>query len=117
MTQKYGDTWATYQAAWAEISGPERAQLLERSVSSECVYSDPMGQARGLQELTTYIENFLTTASGSTFKNSKFSEHHGHAVATWKLLDTSGGVIQNGNSYARFGDDGRLTRIIGFFDA
>lgn len=114
-TKAYEDTWAMYQAAWADITGTERRDLVSRSVSEDFVYSDPTGRASGPDELIAYIEGFLVASPGSTFKNSKLLDHHGDAVATWVALDANGDKAQDGNSYARFGDDGRLTRIIGFF--
>ncbi len=42
-TKAYEDTWATYQSAWRDIADDERRQLLERAVSEDCTYSDPVG--------------------------------------------------------------------------
>ena len=41
--------------------------------------------------------------------------HHGQTIANWTLSDADGSVITDGGSYARFGEDGKLTIIVGFF--
>lgn len=86
-------------------------------MSPDCVYVDPLGSASGIDELIAYIEGFHTTFPGSTFDNHKLLDHHGEAVATWTRLDEHGHSAGDGNSHAQFGPDGRLTRIVGFFDA
>ncbi len=116
-TKAYEHTWATYQSAWRDIADDERRQLLERAVSEDCTYSDPVGSTSGREELIAYIEQFHVTYPGSTFDNHKLLDHHGEAIATWTRLQADGSSAGDGNSYAHFGEDGRLVRIVGFFDA
>ena len=109
-------TWSTYQKAWSDVSASERQDLLNRSVSADCVYTDPLVQCTGREELIAYIRQFRQSMPGGSFKNQKFVEHHGESLAEWTLYDAGGAAPQSGASHARFGEDGRITRVTGFFD-
>ena len=109
--------WKNYTAAWADISSDERRKLLQSSVSEDCVYTDPANHCHNQEELTVAIEKAQQKRPGQSFKVTGFNEHHGQAIAHWTLLDGSGAESAKGESYARFGEDGLLTQMIGFPDA
>lgn len=112
---QHRDTWATYQAAWGDVGAEERLELLSRSVSDDCVYSDPVGRTADRDELIAYIEQFRKTMQAPSFRNHKFLDHHDQAMAEWTLYDGEA-EAQQGSSYARFAPDGRLSVIAGFFE-
>ncbi len=109
-------TWASYQAAWEDCSSTERGDLLAKSVTEDCLYTDPQGKAHGLSELFTYIEKFREAMPGVSFTNHTFLDHHAQSMATWTLYDSKGAELQPGSSWASYGDDGRITRVSGFFE-
>ncbi len=115
--EAYRATWATYQAAWGDVSSAERQELLSKSVSDNCVYTDPQGQANNRAELIAYIEGFRQAMPGYTFKNHTFLDHHAQSMAGWILHDASGAEAQPGSSWAHYGEDGRITNVSGFFEA
>ncbi len=115
-TEAHRSTWATYQAAWEEVSPAQRRDLLSGSVAEACVYSDPQGEIHGLTELIAYIEKFRETMPGVSFKNHTFLDHHAQSMAAWTLYDKEGAALQPGSSWAFFGDDGRITKVSGFFE-
>ncbi len=41
--------------------------------------------------------------------------HHGFARYGWAMVAVDGSITPTGTDVASFGDDGRLTRIVGFF--
>ncbi len=108
-------TWATYQAAWEDVSAAERQELLEKSVSDNCVYSDPQGQTNSRAELIAHIEGFRQTMPGFSFRNHTFLDHHAQSIAEWMLYNASGAEVQPGSSWAHYGEDGRITNVSGFF--
>ena len=114
MQTSYRSTWARYQRAWEHVSSAERQASLEQSVSDDCIYTDPMGETHGRAELAAYIENFRITMPTGSFKNLKFLEHHDQSMAEWMLFQ-NGAELQPGSSWARFGVDGRITNVTGFF--
>ncbi len=113
-TSEYRSTWATYQAAWEEVSSAERQDLLSKSVTDDCVYSDPTGQATSRSELVNFIEQFRRAMPGASFKNHTFLDHHAQSIATWSLYLPGSEIA--GKSWAHFGEDGRITNVSGFFE-
>ena len=115
--EAYRAAWAAYQAAWEDVSPAERQELLKKSVSDNCVYTDPQGQTSSLAALIVYIEGFRQAMPGYSFKNQTFLEHHAQSLAEWTLYDASGAEAQPGSSWAHYGEDGRITNVSGFFAA
>jgi hypothetical protein len=108
--------WNTYQAAWSGVSDGERQQMLDDSVSPDCVYTDPTSVSRGHRELTAKMQATQRNFPGARFRNDKFAQHHGQAVSSWTMFDGNGNAIFTGTSYARYKDDGRLAQMTGFFE-
>ena len=109
-------TWKTYQAAWSDISAEERKELLRDSVSANCVYADPTAECRGIDELISKIEDSQKQYPGASFENTKFLDHHDQGLSNWTMHDATGGTVAVGTSYARFGQDGLLVQMTGFFE-
>lgn len=114
--EAYLSTWNMYQAAWSDISDSERQKLLTRSVAENCVYTDPTSECHGHKELIAKIKRSQQLRPGVSFKNDKFLDHHDQGLSHWTMYDASGKAILTGMSYARFGEDGRLTHMTGFFE-
>lgn len=108
-------TWHTYQKAWSDVSPAERRELLARSVAENGIYTDPRSSCQGYDALQNHIEQFRQSMPGASFKNHRFVEHHAQSHAEWTLYDAQGQEVQPGNSYARYGEDGRITHVAGFF--
>jgi len=109
-------TWNTYQAAWSGVSGNDRQRMLDDSVAPHCVYTDPTSVSCGHRELTAKMQATQRNFPGATFRDDKFVHHHDQAISNWTMLDRDGNAIFAGTSYARFGDDGRLAQMTGFFE-
>ncbi len=112
----YLNTWNIYQSAWSDIGAEERRSLLAKSVAENCVYSDPTDHCDGIDALITHIEGSHKKVPGARFRNDKFLDHHGQGLSDWTMFDGKGEVVATGTSYARFGADGRLIRMTGFFE-
>lgn len=110
------ETWDTYQSAWAEMAPEDRRGLLARSVADDCVYSDPTSHCEGVDALIAKIEDSQVNVPGATFRNDKLVDHHDEGLSNWTMFDGNGDVFATGTSYARFGHDGRLTQMTGFFE-
>ena len=108
--------WNTYQAAWSGVSDNHRQRMLDDSVAPDCVYTDPVSVSRGHRELTAKMQATQANFPGATFRNDKFAHHHDQAISSWTMLNKDGDAIFAGTSYARFGDDGRLAQMTGFFE-
>lgn len=109
-------TWNTYQAAWASPSAEERRQQLSRSVADDAVYADPTDECHGQAELLAHMERSQQRYPGASFRNDKFLAHHDQALSWWTMRAANGSTLATGTSYARFGADGRLAQMTGFFN-
>lgn len=115
--EAYLATWKTYQAAWADIGDAQRRKLLTESVAEDCTYSDPTAACRGIDALIAKIEDSKQKFPGASFRNDAFLDHHEHGLSHWTMLNGQGADMVKGASYARFGADGKLTQMTGFFEA
>lgn len=114
QTETKLDIWNTYQSAWSDIAADERRARLAKSVTENCVYSDPIDHCEGVGALIAHIEWAQKKVPGARFRNGKFLDHHDQGLSEWMMLDDKEAVVATGTSYARFGPDGRLTQITGF---
>lgn len=108
--------WDAYTKSWQTGSAQTRRALFERSLSPGCVYTDPLTQASGYDELEAYMEEFHRQVPGGHFLTQAFTAHHDRALIRWTMVDGDGQQIGEGSSYGEFGPDGRLTGMSGFFD-
>lgn len=110
-------TWETYVKSWYEISDEERSALFETALSPTCVYEDPLAKTKSWDELRGYMTEFHKQIPGGHFVTKSFRALGDKSVACWDLCDKSGNVIGDGISYGEYGDDGKLIRMVGFFEA
>lgn len=107
--------WNKYLEAWAAITSEHRKALLDQSVSASCCFTDPDTEVHGLGAFTTHIEKFQEQFPGAYFRTNKFIEHHGQSVAEWMMHNKDGSEFLPGTSVARYGQDGKMTHIAGFW--
>ena len=113
---EFESTWDNFQAAWSNIPADQRTKLLRENLSRDCVYTDPNGIAHGYDEITERIKGTQEQFPGASFAGDTFATHHGQAISTWTMRNGAGNPIFLGKSYARFGEDGRLVQMTGFFE-
>lgn len=113
--QMHDATWKTYGEAWADVPPTERQQLLSQCVAKECAFADPNTELSGVEALTAQIEEFQKLYPGAYFKTSRFLSHHGQSVAQWMMHAKDGSELFPGISVARYGEDGRITHLAGFW--
>jgi len=90
--------------------------LIEQSVAADCLYTDPGSQIQGRDALMIRISQTQLKFPGAYFRNDSFLEHHEQGLFRWTMYDGIGRVFVKGESFGRFGDDGRLVQATGFFD-
>ena len=110
-------TWETYASSWKAETAAEKEALFATSLSPRCVYTDPLTRAEGWPALLTYMLDFHRQIPGGHFVTRSFRWHHDHGLAHWNMVSGDGSVVGDGVSHARFGADGRLVAMTGFFDA
>jgi hypothetical protein len=110
-------TWDAYERAWSRVTADERKALLQQAVSEECTFSNVVVLGRGLEELTPVLEQFQRDCPGGYFKTTEFIEQHQQSLAHWNLRDATGTVLLSGANYTRYGQDGRMMHIAGFWNS
>jgi hypothetical protein len=116
MGSKHQETWLTYAKSWSEVDIDKRLQMLQQSVSSDFVYTDPHIQiATDYDELSNYMSEFQRNTPGGGFHTKNFEEHHEQSLAKWNMVNGEGNILGPGASFARYGVDGRLIQMTGFF--
>ena len=106
----------TYLGAWNANDPSERATLLERTVAEDVVFIDPMKQLVGRDTLAAHIAEVRATYPGVTFASGGQVDAHNNVLRTPWVAKRDGEVVLRGLDVDEVGPDGRLTRILGFFD-
>ena len=106
----------THLEAYLEPNAGRRAQLIEQVWAPEGHLFDPPLDAAGHAAINDMFEAVQGMFAGHTFRRtSGIDSHHGIARYTLELVDGAGAVALSGMDVAVFGQDGRLTRVAGFF--
>jgi len=117
MTAKIQELWATYSDAWRDVSSQARSRLLKASVTDDVTFTGPGTSGRGVAELISMLEEFQGTYPGAYFNTTVLIVQNNQSLATWSMLDRTGAEILTGNSYARWGDEGRIVHLAGFWQS
>lgn len=104
-----------YLAAWNTDDAMERARLLEKSVTDDVEFIDPMANFKGTPDLAQHITAVRSTYHGVTFASAgELDAHNNVARAPW--VARTGDTELHGLDVYDIAEDGRLRRIVGFFD-
>ena len=115
-SNSHRNTWETYTKSWSVADTSKRLQLFEQCLSPDCVYSDPMTQATGYDQLSGYMSELHKNVPGVAFVTTDFKSHHDRSLTHWNMVDGKGNILSQGASYGMYGADGRLTQMTGFFE-
>ncbi|HET6583513.1 MAG TPA: nuclear transport factor 2 family protein [Nannocystaceae bacterium] len=106
-----------YLDAWNEPDAAMRQALLAEAVTEDVHYTDPTVDAEGLDALDSAIAGFQESFAGSTLVAASGLDAYGaERRYAWAIEDADGNVTFSGIDVARVADDGRLVRVVGFFD-
>lgn len=107
-----------YGRAWNEPNPSRRRDLLKRSLSEDCEVVAPVGVLRGREAVDGEITAWRAAQPGHTaLFASAIDSHHGWARFAFAVLDDAGREVARGTDIAQFASDGRLRRVVRFFDA
>lgn len=108
--------WEQYVAAWKAGAPEAKLALCKECLAPECVYRDPLTEAKGWDELVAYMLEFRKQVPGGYFVTREFMTHHQRSVAKWSMLNGDGVPIGEGVSYGEYNDAARLVTMTGFFE-
>jgi hypothetical protein len=107
-----------YLAAWCEPDAGKRRPLLEKCWADGATYIDPMADVSGRDGLEATIAGFHKQMPGAAIVLSgNIDEHHGRIRFPWALKAADGSTPVKGIDVGQLAADGRLTSILGFWDA
>ena len=106
----------TYLEAYGEPDGNRRIALIEQVWAPDGHLFDPPIDAAGHTGIDQMFAAVQSQFAGHTFRRSTgIDAHHGIARYGWELVAGDGSVTLAGMDVAVVGDDGKLTRVAGFF--
>ena len=105
-----------YLAALNETDAEARRELTRQAWTEDGGYFDPLQQALGHDELASVPVLAHEQFPGQRFvRTSGIDAHHGLVRFEWELAAEDGTVSVAGVDVGIVADDGRLSRIAGFF--
>jgi hypothetical protein len=105
-----------YFAALNETDADRRRALTEQAWADDGGYFDPLQQAMGHDELVSVPVLAHEQFPGQRFvRTSGIDAHRGLVRFEWALVDEAGSATLTGLDIGIVADDGRLSRIAGFF--
>jgi len=108
--------WETYTRAWSEVDSSKRFELFEESLSPDCVYTDPLVQTSGYDQLSGYMSELHKNVPGVRFITTDFKSYHDRSLTQWNMVDGDGNILSQGASYGLYGADNRLIQMTGFYE-
>jgi hypothetical protein len=105
-----------YFAMWNATDDAARRAAITSAWADDGAYVDPLAQATGHDELAAMVAGVQEQFPGQTFRRtSGIDAHHGLVRFSWELVADDGAVTVAGLDVGIVADDGRLSRIGGFF--
>ncbi len=116
MNNDHQKIWETYTQSWKANTASEKRDLYRASLSEHCVYTDPLTQTKGWQQLEEYMLDFHKQIPGGHFETFYFSNHHNKSMAKWHMKDGNGATLSEGVSVGEYDEEGRLISMTGFYE-
>ena len=111
------DALTAYGAAWLETEPGRRMALLEIAWAPDAVYSDPVDHVTGREALAAHVAATQEMLPGGRVEvTSEPVRHHDSAFFRWTMVDASGSPALTGWDVVQLDDEGRISRLTGFFD-
>jgi len=80
-------------------------------------YTDPSVHLTGRGELVEFIGRVLKRYPGTRIvRSSGVDAHHGMVRFAWRLVSADGQTVIEGVDFGEISGEGKLSRIVGFFD-
>jgi hypothetical protein len=111
------DVITRYLDCWNETDPAARRKLIDGTWAPDASYIDPLGEARGHDEIDAAIAAAHEQFPGFVFTLAgPVDAHHRQARFTWGLGPEGAEPLIVGFDVAVTDDDGRLVTVLGFLD-
>jgi hypothetical protein len=102
-------------AAWNESDPAKTRGHLERALVPDVVFIDPSVEVHGIDEFEANIRDVREKVPGASYEvTSAVDSHHNLHRYSWAIV-LDGRVLLPGLDVTQTDDDGRVTRVLGFF--
>lgn len=107
-----------YLSGWNEVDAVERSQIIERCWAPDAALVDPPLDGRGHEGIDALVRALQEHYPDHRFlRTGDIEAHHDAFRFAWRLVGPDGTAALTGVDHGLVGDDGRLTRVTGFFDS
>jgi hypothetical protein len=105
-----------YFALWNTPDPALRHRLCDEVWTADALYADPRADALGRAEIEAMMTGVHEVAPGVSFRRlGDVQTHHGFLSYAWEMSGPGGIAVGGGVSFAEIAQ-GRLRRLVGFFD-
>ena len=102
-------------AAWNEPDPSKVRSHLDRGLSPGVEFIDPSIETHGIDEFEANVHSVKAGIPGAVYsRTSGVDSHHGLHRYSWQI-SRDGEVVLPGFDVAEVDDDGKVTRVLGFF--
>jgi len=103
--------------AWGEADSAARRALLESCAIEGIVFRDAFSATDGIEEMLANLEAVRLHMPGvSLVRSGDIRAAHGTALVGWVAQRNGGEAIGRGTNVIDFAPDGRIARVVGFWD-
>ena len=107
------DTWF---ASLNELDSGKRAGLVKQAWTGDGRWVDPPFEGEGHEGISQMVDAVYQSYPEHRFRRvSGIDAHHDAVRYGWELVDPEGSVVLAGTDIGLVADDGRLSRVTGFF--
>jgi hypothetical protein len=102
-------------ATWNERDPAEVRGHLDRALAPDVVFIDPSIETHGIDEFEANVHDVHRQVRGAVYeRTSGVDSHHQLYRYTWRI-SRDGEVLMPGFDVTEVDDDGKVTRVLGFF--
>jgi uncharacterized protein YndB with AHSA1/START domain len=106
-----------YLSAWGNPDAAARKSLLAAHAAREIEFRDAYSATSGLDDLLAHLDAIQVYMPGITLsRDGDVRLSHGTGISGWKASKKDGSPAGKGVNVYDFAPDGRITRVIGFWE-
>lgn len=106
-----------YLDAWNEPDPAVRLDLLTQAMSDDAAYIDPTATVEGRPQLVDHVGLYQPQAADTELVITAGPDTYDTVMrVSWAIHTIGGDVVGTGLDVVDLAEDGRLSRVVGFFD-
>ena len=110
------DPITEYSNAWREQNSEARLKIIQSIWSDASTYQDPTVKTKGVAELNAMIEKFHKDFPGAILVGDVILSTGNFRSFNWQIFDASKKPLFKGRDTVELGADGKIIKVVGFFE-